>query len=177
MSVLILIPLLATAAFLVLVAPVLFRLVQPCRVNEIAPDWLDRFNPSTYYPMRALLAHDDFRFLASQPGFDLSLYRKLRRDRMVIFRQYLRCMIGDFNRLHSLARLLIAHSQSDQSALVSRLFFLRLRFSASVLQAEISYLFCYLGFHTLAVQQTIDALEDMNRELHSIGMLHLRAAA
>jgi hypothetical protein len=125
--------------------------------------------------MRALLAHDDFRFLASQPGFDLSLYRKLRRERMVIFRQYLRSLISDFNRLHAVARMLLAQSPADQSEVVARLFRLRLRFSISVLQAEGSYFLCYLGVHSRVVQHSIAALEEMTAQIGSLSTLRTTA--
>jgi len=58
-------------------------------MEEITPEWLENFSTSVYHPMEGLLADEDFRFLSRQPGFDLSLYRKLRRERLRIFRQYL----------------------------------------------------------------------------------------
>lgn len=169
MTVLILFPLVAVLACLVLVAPVLFRLLRPCALEEITPEWLDQFSPRQYYPMEKLLAKEDFRFLVRQPGFDLSLYRKLRRERMTIFRQYLRRLISDFNRLHKIARMLVANSASDQSYMVPRLFGLKARFVFGVLQAESSYFFCRLGFHSLVAHQTIAALEEMSAELKNLG--------
>lgn len=169
MTVLLLSLLLPLALCLVLVAPVLFRLIKPCLLEEITPEWLDQFSPAVYYPMEHLLSDEDFRFLSRQPGFDLSLYRKLRRERMLIFRQYLRRLICDFNRLHKLARLLVANSAADQSHLVPRLFSLKIRFSFAVLQAEFSYLLCRVGFQSLLAHRTIAALEDMSRELKALG--------
>ena len=155
----------------VLIAPVTVRLLQRCRPEEITPEWLENFSPATYYPMQNLLSNDDFRFLAGQPGFDLSLYRKLRRDRLIIFRQYLGRLIGDFNRLHTIARLIVARSQHDRSDLVARLFKLKLQFMVAVIQAEMSYLLCLLGFRLLYVRTTIARLEDMNSELKHLGAL------
>ena len=160
----ILIPLATCGLTLVLVAPILVKLCRRCRIEDITPEWLDNFSPSMYYPMEGLLADEDFRFLSRQPGFDLSLYRKLRRERLHIFRQYLSRLILDFNRLHTAARLLVAHGHEDRSDLVTQLMWLKLRFSVAVVRTQLSYLICCLGFRSLAVQAVILRLEDMNAQ-------------
>ena len=159
----------------VLIAPVIVRLLQRCKPEEITPDWLENFSHASYYPMQNLLSNDDFRFLAGQPGFDLSLYRKLRRERLTIFRQYLGRLIGDFNRLHTIARLIVARSQHDRSDLVGRLFKLKLQFSVAVIEADVSYLLCLLGFRLLYVRATIARLEEMNSELKHLAALPVAA--
>jgi hypothetical protein len=161
----ILIPLATCGLALVLVAPILVKLCRRSRIEDITPEWLENFSPSMYYPMEGLLADEDFRFLSCQPGFDLSLYRKLRRERLHIFRQYLSRLILDFNRLHTAARLLVAHGHEDRSDLVTQLMWLKLRFSVAVLRAQLSYLICCLGFRSLAVQTVILHLEEMSAQL------------
>ena len=68
----------ATAALgIAVLGPVVFRLFQPCSFDEIPREWLEDFKPSSYYPMQRLLSDEDFRFLARQPGFDLSLLSEI----------------------------------------------------------------------------------------------------
>ena len=160
----ILIPVATCGLMLVLVAPILVKLCRHCRIEDITPEWLDNFSPSMYYPMEDLLADEDFRFLSCQPGFDLSLYRKLRRERLYIFRQYLSRLILDFNRLHTAARLLVARGREDRSELLTQLLWLKLRFSVAVVRAQFSYLICCLGFRSLAVRAVILRLEEMNTQ-------------
>jgi hypothetical protein len=160
---------------LVLVAPILARLFRRCEMSEITPEWLESFSVTAYYPMQGLLSDEDFRFLARQPGFDFSLYRKLRKERLLIFRQYLSRLISDFNRLHAAARALIAHGQQDRSDLMLRLFKLKVRFSFAVVGSEVSYLCCRIGIGRLAVRGMIVRLEEMSAELN--GLAELRAAA
>ena len=155
---------------LALLAPVLARLFRRCEIAEITPEWLENFSIAVYYPMQRLLSDEDFQFLARQPGFDLSLYRKLRRERLLIFRQYLKRLISDFNRLHTAARVLIARNQEDRSDLMMRLLKLKIRFSLAVLQAELSYFCCRIGIGTLAVRGMIARLEEMSAELNSLAM-------
>lgn len=161
-------PLAICGLSLVLVAPILFKLFRKCSLDEITPEWLENFSPSSYYPMQGLLADEDFRFLSRQPGFDFSLYRKLRRERLLIFRQYLCRLIVDFNRLHAAARVLVAHGQEDASNVLVSLIWLKVRFSAAVFQAEGSYLLCRLGIGSLAAQSVILRLEEMSAQLSAM---------
>ncbi len=165
---LILLPLALCGLTLVLVTPILFKLYRRCRIDEITPEWLENFSPASYYPMQGLLADEDFRFLSRQPGFDFSLYRKLRRERLHIFRQYLNRLICDFNRLHVATRVLVAHGQEDGSNLLARLVWMKVRFSLAVLQVEFSYALCCLGLGSLAAQSLIVHLEEMSAQLSSI---------
>lgn len=163
-----LIPIAFCGVSLILVTPMLVKLWTRCRLEEITSEWLENFSPSLYYPMQGLLADEDFRFLSGQPGFDLSLYKKLRRERLHIFRQYLTRLILDFNRLHAAARVLLAHAQEDRSELVTQLMILKWRFSWAVVQAEASYLVCWLGFRSLAARAVISRLEEMSTQLNLI---------
>ena len=82
------------------IAPMLWRLFLKPAIGEVTPQWLEEYSPERYRSMANLLANDDFSFLLRQPGFELSLYRKLRRERLAIFRQYLDRLVLDFRRLH-----------------------------------------------------------------------------
>ncbi len=164
---------LLTGIFLV---PVLVRLFRRSDLAEVTPEWLENFTTASYYPMESLLADEDFRFLSRQPGFDFSLYRKLRADRLRIFRQYMNRLIGDFNRLHAVARFLISQGSEDRSDVAGQLILLRLRFSISVLRVEASYLLCRFGWGSLAIGNLITRLEDMSGQLNSISAARLAAA-
>jgi len=161
-------PVLLFAASLLFLLPILLRLFTTCKVEDISPEWLETFSCSSYYAMEGLLSDEDFDFLSRQPGFDLSLYKKLRRDRLNIFKQYLDRLILDFNRLHVAARFLLAHSSRDSSHLVSRLAWLKVRFSVAVIQAHISYALCRFGLHSVSVRAVIRHLEEMSAQLRAI---------
>jgi len=165
------IPFVILGACFVLVGPILFRLFQPCPVEEVTDEWLDAFSPANYAGMAGLLSDEDFRFLASQPGFDLSLYKKLRRERMLIFRQYMTRLILDFNRLYAATQHIFAQSSEDRSEIAARVARLKFRFTISVVHAEFSYLLCYVGFRSLAAQVLIARLEEMGAEVRQIRQL------
>ncbi|HEY3938507.1 MAG TPA: hypothetical protein VGL97_13815 [Bryobacteraceae bacterium] len=169
-------PVILAVFFLIFVVPVIVRLLRCGTGDEITAEWLENFSTATYFPMAGLLSDEDFRFLSRQPGFDFLLYRKLRRDRLRIFRQYLNRLIGDFNRLHQVARLFVAASQEDHSALLGRLIWLRVRFSFSVLRVEAAYLCCRFGFHAVVVSGLIARLDEMSRQLNALSANRLASS-
>src|SRR6202011_3573619 len=114
---------------LAVVLPTLRRLLESTSADAITAEWLANFCAESYSPMENLLSGEDFDFLSRQPGFDLALYRKLRRERLQIFHMYLHRMIADFSRLHFAARVIVAHATEDQSGTLKRLLWLKLRFS------------------------------------------------
>ncbi len=167
---LVLTPIVLFIATLIFLLPVLLRLLRQCHLSDVTPEWLESFSPLTYRPMEFLLAEEDFEFLVRQPGFEASLHRKLRRERICIFRQYLNRLIADFNRLHVYARFLTTQSQMDQSNLFAQLVWLRVRFSFTVLRVEGSLLLAYFGYQPRVVSKVIARLEDMNGYLHAIAV-------
>ena len=126
--------------------------------------------------MEGLLADEDFRFLSRQPGFDFSLYRKLRADRLRIFRQYLNRLIADFNRLHAVARFLVIQGTEDRSETLKQLIWLRVRFSVAVLRVEANYVLCRFGWRALALGNLIARLEDMSGQLNAISAARLASS-
>ncbi len=150
--------------------PILRRLHAGCRIDEITPEWLESFSVATYFPMENLLSEQDFEFLSRQPGYDRSLQKKLRSERLRIYKQYLRRMIVDFNRLHMAARLLAAHRAEDHSDAFVKLLQLKLAFSAAVFRAEFCYYLCVLGVGSVETQQLLQSLEKMSRQLTAMSV-------
>ncbi len=174
-SIAVLAPLCLGCGTLALFVPTVRRLNRRVAVEDITPEWLESFSVAAYYPMQQLLSDEDFTFLSRQPGFDESLYRKLRRERLHIFQQYLMRLIVDFNRLHAVARMILARSTQDRSDVVSKLMLLKLQFSLAVVQAETSYLLSRIGFRFLAARKIIGVLENMSLELSALSQAHSAA--
>lgn len=161
-------PLVLFIIVLACLLPVFIRLFRQTHLAEVTPEWLESFSPITYRPMELLLAEEDFNFLLRQPGFETSIGKKLRQDRVRIFRQYLNRLISDFNRLHVYARYRISQSHEDQSELLSRLVRLRIRFSITVLRLELSLGLAYFGFQPRLVSRAIAQLDEMSTCLYSV---------
>ncbi len=166
-SALVLTPLLLIGLIVALILPVAVKLLKTRPAEEITPEWLENFSVASYYPMDRLLCDEDFKFLRRQPGFDLSLYKKLRRERLRIFKQYLNRSILDFNRLHTALRVMLASSDQDRSDVLGRLIVIRVQFFGSAVRADFNYRLCLLGFQSLSVHSLIAHLEEMSSEFGS----------
>jgi hypothetical protein len=145
--------------------------------GEITPQWLEEFSPDRYRSMANLLANDDFAFLLRQPGFELKLYRKLRRERLAIFRQYLDRLVLDFRRLHMTARLLAAQNSEDSTELTQSLFKLQWRFNIALMRTEFEYSLCRLGLAAVHVQRLIEPLRSLSEALPGYASPSYSAAA
>jgi hypothetical protein len=64
--------------------------------------------------MMRLLDSGDLQFLRSQPGFTPQMASKLRVQRCQIFRGYLRCLNGDFQRVCAAIKILMLQSRQDR---------------------------------------------------------------
>jgi hypothetical protein len=150
--------------------PVLRRLYRKPHLDEITPEWLEGFSLDRYRSMSSLLSVDDFAFLSRQPGFDLSLYKKLRRERLAIFRQYLDRLISDFNRLHVTARALVVSSPKDSSEIAAKLIAVQFEFYKAVFRTEFSYRLCCLGLCTVDVKFLLEPLQALSEQLTELAV-------
>src|SRR6202043_1119799 len=120
----------------------LFALLFRILVRRTAPgacdplEWLDNFSATSYRPMERLLDPRDRVFLASQPGFEPSIARRLRRQRLGIFQSYLSGMSRDFHRLLRMAPFITVYAAQDSSAFEAELWRLRWSFYRSVIAIE-----------------------------------------
>ncbi len=161
----------AVCTVLVFVARILSKLYRNCSVEELTPEWAENFSVSYYDPMVGLLSDEDFQFLARQPGFDFALRRKLRRERLAIFRGYLHKLISDFNRLHLAIRLIVSRQVQDNSHLVGQLIWLKIRFSLCLMRVEMSYGLCWLGLRTIRVSDLVYYLEEMSAQMKAVSAI------
>ena len=77
-------------------------------------EWIDKLSIERYRPMMRLLDGGDLEFLRSQPGFTPRMATKLRIQRCQIFRGYLRCLNGDFQRVCAALKVLMLQSRQDR---------------------------------------------------------------
>src|SRR5438067_10588189 len=80
-------------------------------------EWIDELSIERYRPMMRLLDGGDLESLRSQPGFTPRMATKLRLQRCQIFRGYLRCLNGDFDRVCAAIKVLMVQSQHDRTDL------------------------------------------------------------
>jgi hypothetical protein len=155
----------ATGLCILGIAPVLCRLLRKTTIEDITPEWVESFSVERYRPMLGLLAKEDFAFLSRQPGFDHSIYKKLRRERLCIFEQYLARLILDFKKLHATARYFVARSQEDRTEAAMQLIRLRWAFSVNVVEVYLRLQLCRIGIGTAEAQAVVARLQQMSDQL------------
>jgi len=106
-------------------AVALFLLVRKMASNgsslPLNAEWIDELSIERYRPMMRLLDGGDLEFLRSQPGFTPRMASRLRAQRCQIFRGYLRCLNGDFQRVCAAIKILMLQSREDRPDLAGLL--------------------------------------------------------
>lgn len=141
----------------------LFRiLLRRSRPGACDPlEWLDDFSAADYRPMERLLDARDCAFLASQTGFQPSIARRLRRQRIGIFQSYLRGMIRDFHRLLRVARFITVYASQDSAGFEADLWRLQWRFYRCLVAAEVRLALSMIGVGAVDARGLLASLERM----------------
>jgi hypothetical protein len=143
----------------------LYRTLAARKNSTDSMDELLVLSPGKYRPMERLLGEEDFRFLASQPGYSPKLGRRLRSERRQIFRGYLRSLSRDFGGITSACRLLILHSAEDRAELASMLLRQEFMFAFGMMAIEGRLLLHAAGIGTVDVRGLVESLETMQTQV------------
>lgn len=119
------------------------------------------FSPARYRVLERLASDDEARFLVTVPGFRPEMVARLRRERRRIFRMYLREIATDFQKLHTVARRLVATAPEEHADLVGILMRQRAAFWWALYIAEFKLLFAWAGTGAIDVRRMLNALESL----------------
>ena len=159
---------------------VLFRkvILSTRKMNATNLDWISDFSVARYRPMERLLAEEDYRFLESQPAINRATVRRFRAERRAIFRQYLRCLSEDFDRLCGTVQALTLASGEDRPDLAVALAKSRLSFACARLAVQMRLICHWMGFGGVEIRGLVDSLEATWSELqHLVPAVQLQGAA
>jgi hypothetical protein len=152
------------------------RLISGERDPRASLEWCSRFSVEKYRPMERLFFDEDYDFLA-HAGAPVSIGKRLRVARRRIFRQYLRCLSRDFDRLYAAAKFLLLHSPQDRPDLAWALLKQRLIFRYAMATVQYRLVLQPLGIGAVDVRGLVSALESMRDQLRQLAprMEHLAA--
>jgi hypothetical protein len=117
-----------------------------------------------YHPMLRLLAEDDFAFVASNPV----LYRRLRAERRLLFRGYLRCLTRDYGRLLEGIRLVMVQSQVDRPDLARALARNRVLFAVALCRIEFRLALHWAGVGKVDISGVVEAFDRLREHAGAI---------
>ncbi|HXM41671.1 MAG TPA: hypothetical protein VN924_10485 [Bryobacteraceae bacterium] len=164
---------LGLAAFVCLVVGValafLFRrLIAGPKSLPVSVDWINDLSVARYRPMERLLSEEDYRFLASQPGFDKRMLRRIRSERRRVFRGYLACLSRDFSLVGAALRLMMMYSAQDRPDLAGILYKQQALFAVGMLCVQWRLVLHTCGLGTVDVRGLVGAMESMRLELRQM---------
>lgn len=171
---------LAVFAFLVVgaVSAFLFRrLIAGPKSLPVSVDWIDDLSVSRYRPMERLLSQADYRFLASQPGFDKKMLRSIRSERRRVFRGYLACLCRDFGLVLAALRLMMTYSAQDRGDLARILYKQQAMFAFGMVGVEWRLALHACGLGTVDVGGLVNVMESMRLQLRQMIPADSAAAA
>ena len=153
-------------------AVALFLLVRKLTFNgsslPLTAEWIGELSVERYRPMMRLLDGADLEFLRSQPGFTPRMATKLRVQRCQIFRGYLRCLNGDFQRVCAAIKILMLQSRQDRPDLAGLLVQQQMRFACEMGLAYFRLVLYRWGVCGVDVTSMVKNFDLMRLELRSL---------
>jgi hypothetical protein len=157
-------------AFLIAAFVSLFwRLVSRSDNQASTVEWFESFSVESFAPMERLLDQSDFEFLSGQPGYRPEIGARLLKERKKLFLGYLRLLIGDFNQLLRIARLMIVYSTEDRGEFAKALWRQQVAFYFAVSAVRVRVALYPMGWTSLDVSRLMQALESMRSQIAQLG--------
>jgi hypothetical protein len=157
--------LIAIGLLLVCFAGLFWRLASRFDAQQCTPEWLDRFSVESYAPMERLLEKSDLAFLASQPGYRPVIGERLMAERRKIFRAYLRLLVGDFNQLIGIGKLMVVYSNQDRQEFARSLGRQQVKFYARVCALQLQLALYPLGWTSVNAHGLLAAMGSMRTQV------------
>jgi len=164
---------LITATLFFLLASVGFtlvfrRLISRDRTLSLSVDWDDIFSPTRYRAMERLLDEGEYEFVASQAGYNPNVEKKLRAERVRIFRGYVRWLGNDFTRISSAVKTLMLASETDRTDLAGLVMKQQFSFVSAFVAVEFRIILYSFGWSRVEVGALLEAFDGMRAQLQPL---------
>jgi hypothetical protein len=134
----------------------------------LTAEWIDDLSIERYRPMMHLLDGGDLESLRSQPGFTPGMAAKLRRQRCQIFREYLRHLNADFQRVCAVLKILMLHSCHDRPDLAGTLVHHQVMFACGMIMVYFRLVLYRWGLCGVDVADLVKIFDLMRLELRRL---------
>lgn len=171
----------ATGIFLALgvigVIAYLFKKIAFRDSLPVTAEWICELSADRYRPMLRLLDGDDLNFLRSQPGFTPAMARRVRAQRIQLFRSYLKSLENDFNQVCSLLKMILTQSDHDRPDLAGLILRNRITFVVGMLRIRATVALYSWGFCSVEVSQLVRLFDVLRVEVRALVPCEVGAAA
>jgi hypothetical protein len=149
-------------------AGLFWRLASRFDARQCTAEWLDNFTLDSYAPMARLLDKADFEFLASQAGYRREITTHLMGERRKIFAAYLGYLVGDFNQLIGIGKLMIVYSSQDRQEFARRLWWQQMRFYVGICAVRVELALAPVGWTGTGADRLVGALTAMRKQIETL---------
>ena len=144
------------------------KLAAPKEAHPISPAWIDELSVARYQPMHRLLDNADIEDLRSEPGFRPKLAAQVRRERIRIFRIYLKRLNADFASVCMAVKLVLLQSDIDRPDLAATLLRSQFRFAGGLALVYARLALYQIGIGKVEVGGLLRLFDGMRIELRSL---------
>jgi hypothetical protein len=134
----------------------------------VTTEWLGDLSDDRYRPMLRLLQDADFRFLRAQKGFTPAMEKKLRGERVEVFRGYLRMLESDFQRVCLALKVMLVQSECDRPDLASALIHRQLTFACAILNVQVRMVLFRWGLAGVDATELVKMFDCVRLELQTL---------
>jgi hypothetical protein len=143
----------------------------------LTADWIDDLSVERYRPMLRLLDDTELRLLCSRTGVAPDLVAQLRRQRVAIFRGYLRSLRSDFNRICAAMKVLLLQAGTDRPDLASLLIHSQIAFAWSLMLIHARLALYSCGIGTVDARNALKLFDGLRVELRALDAARMSASA
>ena len=161
--------------FVVAFATLFARLASRVDAAACNTEWYEDFSLDSYAPMQRLLDKEDFSFLAGQPGYRPEISKRLLLERRKVFLEYLRNLVGDFNQLLVLARLMIVYSREDRQEFARALWRQRVNFYFAVILIWCRVTLFPLGLPARRICDLVESVAKLRQQIQQLADVQVEA--
>ena len=146
----------------------LHKLASPGSSLPVTSEWIEELSVERYRPMLRLLNGADLELLRSQPGFKPAMETQLRVQHGKVFRDYLRCLTMDFNRVGTALKIVMLQSGLDRPELASTILHQQMLFSWGLIAVHFRLFLYEQGICSVDVTGLVKVFDGMRLELQSM---------
>jgi len=150
------------------VALALRKVASPKRARPVTPEWIDELSLERYRPMLRLLDAADLEALREQPACGPRQVAEFRRERMRLFRGYLKQLVADFASVSMALKLIMLQSDIDRADLPVLLLRNQIRFAAGLVLVHARLALYQLGIGAVEIRSLVGVFDAMRFQLREM---------
>lgn len=134
----------------------------------VTAEWIAELSVERYRPMLRLLDATDLEFLREQPGFDSRMAARLRKQRIHVFKGYLKNLKRDFRQSCRALRLLMVQASYDRPDLARLVIRKQATFELCLLRARWRLLLYGWGMGCVDINCLMRVFDSVRLELQEL---------